>query len=130
MSEIFRVLIVDDSRSIHAFIKAQLCEIENCQFYSAFNGHEALEILQKNTEISVVFLDWEMPILNGLDTMIKIRDMALGCAVIIVTSKNNPEEIQLMLQSGANEFIMKPFTKDILISKIEMVLGARLLRVA
>ena len=70
-----------------------------------------------------MLLDWEMPVKNGLQTMAEIRQSSADIAVIMVTSKNDMNDITKTLDAGASEYIMKPFTKDILFDKIGHVLG-------
>jgi two-component system chemotaxis response regulator CheY len=119
----FKVLIVDDTRSVHAFLKALLAKAPGIEVTSVFNGEEALDLLEKDQTFDLLFLDWEMPKLNGPDTFQSYKKEGHTAPVIMMTTKNNPEDIARMLESGVSEYMMKPFTIDILFEKIEFVTG-------
>lgn len=119
-----KVLCVDDSRSVHAFLKQCLgSNIE--EFHSVLDGTLAVEFFKQNPgkQLDVIFLDWEMPKMNGPETFKELRKMAVNTAVIMLTSKNDPQNIAEMLDAGVSEYIMKPFTPDIIIEKIQAVLS-------
>lgn len=119
----FRILIVDDTKSVQAFVKSLLQKCSEISTTSAFDGAEALEHLKIDSKYDLIFLDWEMPVLNGPETLAKIAEMSLQVPVIMMTTKNSPEDIQKMLALGASEYLMKPFTADIIFEKIEFVTG-------
>lgn len=119
----FRVLIIDDTKAVHAFVKSLLGKANELAISSVYNGNEALETLYKNKSFDLILLDWEMPILNGPETLKKIKIIAAEIPVIMMTTKNKPEDIQTMMESGASEYLMKPFTIDILFEKIEFATG-------
>jgi DNA-binding response OmpR family regulator len=74
----------------------------------------------------LVLLDWEMPVMNGPETLVEICRRHPGLPIVMMTSRNAPEEIFKMMTSGASEYIMKPFTADILAEKVERILGRSL----
>lgn len=120
-----RVLVVDDSRSVHAYITGLFSETQH-ELIHAYDGQQALDVLKQNeTPFDVVLLDWEMPVLTGPETLERIRLNDVVTPVIMVTTKNDLTSITLALDKGANEYIMKPFTKDILFPKIANVLGKK-----
>jgi two-component system alkaline phosphatase synthesis response regulator PhoP len=94
----------------------------------AYDGAEGLSMLEakKVDQVDLILLDWEMPKLTGIQTLEKIRSMGIKTPIIMLTSKNSPDEIMQALTLGANEYMMKPFTADILIEKIETVLARKL----
>ena len=119
------VLCIDDSRAVHAFLKDCLKDT-GYTVTSAMNGEEALKLVQAKggpTPFDLIFLDWEMPVKNGPDTFSDIKQMGVNTPVIMLTSKSNPEDIAKMLDAGVNEYIMKPFNQEILLEKIQFVLG-------
>ncbi len=114
-----RILSIDDSKSVHAFIV--LC-LENSghSLQLANNGNQALEIITASPDnFDLILLDWEMPGLTGPEVLEQLMKMKITIPVIMVTTKNNPEDISRVLDIGAREYIMKPFTKDILLEKIQ-----------
>lgn len=122
----FKVLVVDDTKSVHAFIKSLLGRIEGVALRPAMNGAEAVEIIKQGEEFDLVLLDWEMPIMNGPETLGRLKSLNVTYPVIMMTTKNSPSDIQAMLEAGAAEYIMKPFTVDILFEKISFVTGKEL----
>jgi len=89
----------------------------------AANGKEALEIIDAgNSEVKLVLTDWNMPEMNGLELLKKLRqNPALSSvAVVMVTTETEIEHIAEAMDAGANEYVMKPFTQDILVEKLEL----------
>lgn len=119
----FKVLIIDDTRSVHAFVKNLLLKSKEVEVTSVYDGAEAVELLEQNDQFDLILLDWEMPVLNGPESFIAIKNMNLGIPVIMMTTKNDPDDIQKMFSLGIDEYLMKPFTIDILFQKIEWVTG-------
>ena len=119
----YKILSVDDSKSVQSFIKASLSDFTNLSLDFCENGQVAIEKIQnENLKYDLVLLDWEMPVLTGPQTYKKLRELKIDFPVIMVTSKNKPDEIGQMLRDGVLEYVMKPFTKEILIEKIKTVL--------
>lgn len=119
----FNILIIDDTKSVHSFVKALLGKSPEIATQSVFNGKEALEHLQMNPNYQMILLDWEMPIMNGPDTCLQVRTKYPQIPVVMMTTKNAPADIQRMLESGVAEYLMKPFTIDILFEKIDFATG-------
>lgn len=119
-----RILVVDDSKAVHAYVKSLFHGL-NHDLVTATNGKEAVEILTKANfqGIDLVLLDWEMPIMDGASTLLEIRGKSASLPVIMVTSKSDIGDVAKMLENGANEYVMKPYTKDILFEKIGQVVG-------
>ena len=89
----------------------------------AANGREALEVIEAgNSEVKLVLADWNMPEINGLDLLKRLRrNPALNSlAVVMVTTETEMDQIAEALEAGANEYVMKPFTRDILVEKLEL----------
>jgi two-component system chemotaxis response regulator CheY len=90
----------------------------------ASNGIEALKVMEaeKNT-VKLVLADWNMPEMNGLELVKRLRqDPALSSLkVIMVTTETELDQMASALEAGANEYVMKPFSKDILMEKLELV---------
>jgi len=90
----------------------------------AANGIEALEVMEvEKTAVSLVLADWNMPEMNGLDLLKRLRqDPALASLVVVmVTTETELDRMAAALEAGANEYVMKPFTKEILVEKLQMV---------
>ena len=117
-----KALVVDDSRAVRMILAKTLKEL-GFEVREAANGREALEIIEaEKTAVTLVLADWNMPEINGLELLKQLRkDPALSSLVVImVTTETELEQMEAALEAGANEYIMKPFTKDILIEKLQM----------
>lgn len=116
------ILSIDDSKAVHAYLDTCFPK-EDYELVHAMNALEGISLLKKDPSFcSLILLDWEMPEMTGPEALVAIRKMGVSKPIIMVTTKNNPIEIADMLSKGANEYIMKPFTPDIIIEKVEMVL--------
>jgi two-component system, chemotaxis family, chemotaxis protein CheY len=118
-----KALIVDDSKTIRVVLARILRELgyEVCE---AVNGKDALKMIQsEKAAVNLVLADWNMPEMNGLDLVKHLRQNPelASLKVIMVTTETEMDHIVSALDAGANEYVMKPFTKDILIGKLEMV---------
>ncbi len=114
-------LIVDDSKVIRMVARRILSEL-NFEIEEAVDGQDALQACQKNMP-DAVLLDWNMPVMNGLEFLIKLRQEKGGDRPIVVfcTTENDMEHIQKALMAGANEYIMKPFDREIIEAKFAQV---------
>ena len=116
-------MVVDDSRTIRIIIRRILIELgyEVCE---ASNGIEALKVLEtEKTAVKLVLADWNMPEMNGLELVKRLRQNPeySSLKVLMVTTETEMDQMASALEAGANEYVMKPFTKDILIEKLELV---------
>lgn len=114
-------LVVDDSTTIRKVIGRMMQKFD-FQIAEAENGQVALDSCI-NSMPDVVMLDWNMPVMSGIDFLIQLRKIPGGDKpkVILCTTENEFEAIQRAMSEGANEFIMKPFNEDIIREKLEIV---------
>jgi two-component system chemotaxis response regulator CheY len=118
-----KALVVDDSRTIRTIIRRILVGV-GYEVLEAGDGVQALEVLAANKNaVQIVLADWNMPVMNGFDLLKQIRqDQELDyMKVIMVTTETEMCQMVSALEAGANEYIMKPFTKDILMEKLELL---------
>lgn len=89
----------------------------------AANGVEGLARLKEMQQPTVVMVDWNMPEMNGIDFVRAVRSQHIYDALplIMVTTNTEMEHISTALDAGANEYIMKPFTLDIVREKLELL---------
>ena len=116
-------MVVDDSRTIRIILRRILAEIgyEVCE---AGNGVEALQVIEaERSDLSLALVDWNMPEMNGLDLLKRLRENSELSAlkVVMVTTEAELGHMVSALEAGANEYVMKPFTKEILQQKLEMI---------
>jgi two-component system, chemotaxis family, chemotaxis protein CheY len=114
-------LIVDDSRVIRK-VARQIFEVIGYSCIEAEHGQAALDAC-KTALPDFVLLDWNMPVMNGLDFLHALRALPGGDApsVVFCTTENDLAHIQEALGAGANEYIMKPFDADIIKGKLEQL---------
>ena len=114
-------LVVDDSGVVRK-VARRIVEAMGFQVIEAEDGSVALDAC-KQAFPDAVLLDWNMPVMDGLEFLIQLRRMPGGDAPIVVfcTTENGIDHIARALEAGANEYIMKPFDKDIVQAKFEEV---------
>ncbi len=123
MSDAKLVLAIDDSTSVHAFID-RCFKGTDIRVVHALNSDDGLKkFVQNQGQIDLVLLDWEMPGRTGPETLPMLKEIDAKVPVVMVTTKNDPQDILKMLESGAAEYIMKPFTPEILVDKVKQLLG-------
>ena len=116
-----KILIVDDSKVIRMVARRIL---EGLQFSiaEAADGKLALEACQKEMP-DAILLDWNMPVMNGIDFLRRLRQLNNGASprVVFCTTENDVSHIQEAISAGANEYIMKPFDSEILQAKFSQI---------
>ena len=114
-------LVVDDSSVIRK-VARRILEGLDFQIIEAEDGEKALEAC-KHAMPEAVLLDWNMPVMDGLEFLVNLRAMPGGDApkVVFCTTENGMDHIARALEAGADEYIMKPFDKDIVTDKFREV---------
>ena len=114
-------LVVDDS-SVVRRIARRILEDMDFQITEAEDGEQALESCRE-TMPDAVLLDWNMPVMDGYEFLGNLRRMPGGDApkVVFCTTENGIDHISRALHAGANEYIMKPFDRDIVAAKFQEV---------
>jgi two-component system chemotaxis response regulator CheY len=117
-----RALVIDDSRAMRAIIRKTLTEL-GIEVVEAGDGRKGLEQLRKAPDTDLVLVDWNMPGMNGLDFIKAVRADRAYAAVRIMMVTTETEQGQLIraLEAGADEYLMKPFTSDILVAKLSLL---------
>ena len=120
-----KVLVVDDSKAIREIEKKYLEEM-GFEVLEAENGEEALKVVEENPDIKLILLDWHMPVMNGYEFLLKLRANPkwADIKVMMVTTENQQKSIVDAIMAGANEYLMKPFDKEMLETKIKYLLEA------
>ncbi len=111
----YNVLVCDDEKDIVAALKIYLTS-DNYNVFCAYNGKEALEIIEKN-EIHLVLMDIMMPVTDGITAVNKIREKH-NMPVIFTTAKSEDADIILGLNIGADDYITKPFNPVELLARV------------
>jgi len=117
-----RALVIDDSRTVRAIIGKTLREL-GIEVIEAANGHDGLVQINQTEGVDLVLVDWNMPVMNGLEFIKAVRaDRAFDAVrIMMVTTETEQEQVLRALSAGANEYLMKPFTKEILIAKLGLL---------
>lgn len=113
-------LIVDDSRVTRKIIR-QMLEALGVECSEAEDGQKAYETCVNDGFPDLIFLDWNMPVMNGFDFMVKLRNDYPDKlpTIIFCTTQNEISQIQAALAAGASDYIMKPFDRTIIANKLE-----------
>ena len=121
-----KLLVVDDSSTMRRIIKNTLQRLGFEDVLEAEHGVEAWQIMERTPDISVLITDWNMPEMNGLDLVRKVRADGRydSMPIIMVTTEGGKAEVITALKAGVNNYIVKPFTPQVLKEKLEDVLGS------
>ena len=117
-----KAIVIDDSRAIRTILGGMLRGF-GFTVEEASNGREALMVLKANNPPQLALLDWNMPEMNGFELLQRVRaNPAFSTMqIVMVTTETEMSQVARALEAGANEYVMKPFTKDILIAKLSML---------
>lgn len=115
-------LVIDDSRTVRIIVGTILREI-GMSVIEAGDGRQALQMVQDNPDVELVLVDWNMPEMNGLDFIQAVRAEPAynGMRILMVTSEAESDQVTRALNAGANEYLMKPFTREILLAKLNLL---------
>lgn len=116
-----RALIVDDSRFVRGYLRGLLAE-KGIECAEAGDGQAGMDQLKSGTLFDVVLLDWNMPVMNGLEMLKQMRAEGYsGVKVLMVTTEAENDFILRALDAGADEYLMKPFDDQALMEKLAML---------
>ena len=118
-----RALVIDDSRAMRSILRGILTSLD-FDVVEAADGRQAVDILTKDRNFNLALVDWNLPEMSGLEVVIEVRkDPGLaGMPLLMVTTETEFERVTQALQAGANEYIMKPFDREMLLDKL-VILG-------
>jgi two-component system chemotaxis response regulator CheY len=118
-----KAMVIDDSKAIRMILGRNLTKL-GYDVCSAANGKEALEFLEAEApELALLLVDWNMPELNGLEFVKRLRAMPryASAPLMMVTTETEVDQMVKALEAGANEYVMKPFTEDVIASKLSLM---------
>jgi two-component system, chemotaxis family, chemotaxis protein CheY len=118
-----KALVVDDSKAVRMILARTLRELGH-EVIEATNGQEALDVIAaEKTAISLILADWNMPGMTGFDLLKRLREnpALASLAIVMVTTETELDHMAAALEAGANEYVMKPFTKEILVEKLQLL---------
>jgi two-component system chemotaxis response regulator CheY len=120
-----KALIVDDSRPVRMLLGRMLRAL-GYTTTEACDGSEALAKLAQEGPFELALFDWNMPVMNGFDLLRAVRSQAAlqAMRILMVTTETEVERVTTALEAGATEYLMKPFTQEVLAAKLEMMSAA------
>lgn len=113
-----KVLVVDDSAVMRKIIIKALNEGGHTDVVEAADGKEALGKLD---DVDFILTDWNMPVMDGLTFVKEIRKTT-DTPIVMVTTEGGQKEVLEALKSGVNDYIVKPFSSQVLLGKLNSVL--------
>jgi two-component system, chemotaxis family, chemotaxis protein CheY len=117
-----KAMVVDDSRAMRMLIGRLLRET-GFEVVEAENGKRALEMIDgEGVKVELILADWNMPEVNGIELLKQLRQSPGFAATkfVMVTTETELDHMAEALEAGASEYVMKPFTKEILLEKLHM----------
>ncbi|GAW52222.1 MULTISPECIES: response regulator [unclassified Nocardioides] len=118
-----RVLIVDDSRAMRRIIGRILGDA-GFEVLEAGDGQEAIDVLEAQTQLpTLACVDWNMPVMDGLTFVTEVRRRPEWRAItlMMVTTESESDRIVRALAAGAHEYLIKPFTADAMVEKLDLL---------
>ncbi len=117
-----RALIVDDSRAIRTVLSRYMSEL-GLEIAEAGEHEQALAAMKRYSDIAVVLLDWNLPGKSGFEILTDIRSNAAwnSIPIIMCTTETEMNQVSRALEAGANEYVMKPFSRLVIMEKLGLV---------
>ena len=120
-----KLLVVDDSSTMRRIIKNTLARLGHKDVLEGADGVEGWAALDANPGVDMLITDWNMPEMNGLELVVKVRadERFKDLPIIMVTTEGGKAEVITALKAGVNNYIVKPFTPQVLKEKLGAVMG-------
>lgn len=118
-----KAMVIDDSKTIRLILSRTLSQL-GYDVEQAANGKEGLATLEgAGKAIGLILVDWNMPEMNGLDFVKCVRADRRwdGIKLMMVTTETQVEQMLAAMEAGANEYVMKPFTKEVIEDKLRLI---------
>lgn len=118
-----KALVVDDSRAMRAMLRKMVLDL-GYDVIEAEHGQDALDRLEEQTdEVGFALVDWNMPVMDGITFIRSVRDQRRWdrLRLMMVTSETNPRHVYEALKAGADEYAMKPVTREVIKEKLSML---------
>lgn len=116
-----RALIIDDSKAMRSILGRMLRGL-GFEVIEAANGREAMDQLPTLGKVDLALVDWNMPEMDGYEFVRAVRaeHMYDGVLLMMVTTETEMENVVRALAAGANEYVMKPFTQEVILEKLQL----------
>jgi len=117
-----RMLIVDDSKAMRGYLR-HLAQTLSYDTQEAVDGQDALKTIENSSTLDLALVDWDMPVMNGLELVKNLRSNPnhSSMKIMMVTSQTGMDHVTQALQSGADDYLMKPVDQGMLEEKLRML---------
>ncbi len=117
-----RALVVDDAKAMRSILSGMVQAL-GFEAFDAEDGQDALQILKSIGAIDLILVDWNMPNMNGLEFVKAIReiDVYADTKIMMVSMETGMDHVNEALDAGADEYVMKPFTKEAIAEKLALL---------
>jgi two-component system chemotaxis response regulator CheY len=117
-----RALIIDDSKAMRSILGRMLRGL-GFEVVEAVNGRDAIKRLHETEKVELALVDWNMPEMSGFEFIRAVRAEHSydGVLLVMVTTETEMEQVSKALEAGANEYVMKPFTQEVILEKLQML---------
>lgn len=118
-----KALIIDDSRAMRRMLSAFVAKHAHSETYEAEDGIYGLEQLERYSPFDIALVDWDMPRMSGLEFVKAVRADSRYDALklMMVTARNDGDALMEALEEGANDFLMKPLSENMVIEKLRIL---------
>lgn len=118
-----RAMVVDDSRAMRLVLSRILNGVGIMVVGESANGLEAINHLASVDGVDLVLVDWNMPVMDGLEFIRRVRANPQhgSLRVLMVTTEVERDNVATALAAGADEYVMKPFTSDVIVEKLRLL---------
>ena len=117
-----QALVIDDSRAMRSILRRVLVDL-GFEVAEAGNGQEALTYVLEHGAPDVALVDWNMPVMDGLQFIVELRSRReyRGVTLMMVTTESEHAQMVRALAAGAHEYLVKPFTPDAIAAKLALL---------
>jgi two-component system, chemotaxis family, chemotaxis protein CheY len=117
-----QALVVDDSRAMRSILARLMTQL-GFEVAQAGDGQDALDQLDSGLRPAVALVDWNMPVMDGLTFIktVRTRDELRDMSLMMVTTESEHGNIVRALAAGAHEYVIKPFTEDVITEKLALL---------
>ena len=117
-----RALVIDDSRTMRRIVGSRL-ESLGFEVHQAGDGQQALDLLDGGLQIDLACIDWNMPVMDGLEFVTRVRanPHRRQITLMMVTTESETGQIVRALAAGAHEYLIKPFTPECIREKLQLL---------
>lgn len=117
-----KALVIDDSRVMRRIVSNILVEV-GFETIEAENGQVALDQLEAHDDVSLCCIDWNMPVMTGFEFVVEARKHPewRNVTLMMITTEGEQDQIVRALAAGAHEYVIKPFTPEVIVDKLQFL---------